>query len=524
MSYQRHRSMRDVLLLFMALMFVGSGMLPVAGAAATPKATVRLSGGEKCFEETGRCLHGVFLGYWQGHGGLAAFGFPITDELAEDGRTVQYTERARFEFHPELRDTPSEVLLSLLGNQLVSGRTDVPFKRANSSGGVFFSQTGHNLPEPFNAYWQGNGGLPVFGYPISEAFNEKSATDGKTYLVQYFERNRLEYHPEAKGTPAEIQRGLLGKEFYQRIYGSAAAPAASPYPVSMHALQQMTRWGNDLKVVRTVAKTAAYTHYAITYRSGNLTITGQMFVPVGTGPFPVMIMNHGFIPISDYSSGMDSRRESPFVASNRYVAIHPDFRNYAGSDDDENASENLTAFGWADDALNLVDAVKHSDLPYLDKKRIGFWGHSNGGQTSMMALVAQRQADIKAFVLFAPTSPDYADNFNRWTRPNSEQAGRVKARHGWPEDNPAFYAGLSVGPAFKEAATQGPVLLFHGTADTNTPFAWSERSASLMKAAGIDITFVPVKGENHLFSDAAWRGGVASQFLAFIDKYVKNAK
>ena len=45
-----------------------------------------------------------------------------------------------------------------------------------------------------------------------------------------------------------------------------------------------------------------------------------------------------------------------------------------------------------------------------------------------------------------------------------------------------------------------------------------------MKDAGIDVTFVPVKGENHLFSDAAWRGGVASQFLAFIDKYVKGAK
>ena len=58
-----------------------------------------------------------------------------------------------------------------------------------------------------------------------------------------------------------------------------------------------------------------------------------------------MIMNHGFIPVEDYVTGMDSRRESPFVASNGYVAIHPDFRNYAGSDDDENASQNLTAFG-----------------------------------------------------------------------------------------------------------------------------------------------------------------------------------
>ncbi|HUP27661.1 MAG TPA: prolyl oligopeptidase family serine peptidase, partial [Chloroflexia bacterium] len=170
-----------------------------------------------------------------------------------------------------------------------------------------------------------------------------------------------------------------------------------------------------------------------------------------------------------------------------------------------------------------VDAVKRSNLSYLDKNRIGFWGHSNGGQLSMMALVAQRQSDIKAFVLFAPTSPDYADNFNRWTRPRAEQAQLVRERHGWPEDNPQFYQNLSVGPHFKDAVTKGPVLLFHGTGDTNTPFSWSERSAALMKAAGLDVTFVPLKGENHLFSDAAWRGGVASQFLGFINKYVKNA-
>lgn len=508
-----------------ALLILLLSVLPIltAQAAATPKTAVRLSGGEKCFEQTGRCMHGVFLGFWQDKGGVEQFGYPITDELSEDGRTVQYTERARFELHPEFRDTPNEVLLSLLGNSLAAGNSNAAFKKVTGSGAGYFAQTGHTLKEPFNAYWQANGGLPVFGYPISEAFQEKSATNGKTYEVQYFERNRLEYHPEAQFAD-RIQLGLLGREFFERTYGKVDAPAANPYPVSMDALQGMTRWGGSLKVVRTTATTAAYTQYGITYRSGNLTITGQMYVPKGDGPFPVMIMNHGFIPIEEYSTGMDSRRESPFVASNGYVAIHPDFRNYAGSDDDENASVNLTAFGWADDSLNLVDAVKRSDLPYLDKTRIGYWGHSNGGQVSMMALVAQRTPDIKAFVLFAPTSPDYADNFNRWTRPNSQQAAAVKARHGWPEDNPEFYAGLSVGPSFKEAVTKGPVLLFHGTGDTNTPYAWSERSYQLMKDAGIDVTFVSPKGENHLFSDSAWRGGIATQFLSFIDKNVKNAK
>jgi len=533
MSYEKgHNMMIKPLLLCLALgflLFVGPQAYAALGspdtvATPTPTPAVRLTGGEKCFQETGRCLHGVFLGYWQSHGGLAAFGYPITDELSEDGRTVQYTERARFEFHLEFRDTPNEVLLSLLGDQLAAGRTDPAFRRAAPKGGVYFDQTGHNLPEPFNAYWQANGGLAVFGYPVSEAFAEKSATDGNIYVVQYFERNRLEYHPEAKGTSAQIQRGLLGTEFYGRTYGTAAPPPATPDPVSIAALRGMIRWGNDLAIQRTVASTSAYTQYAITYRSGNLTISGQMYVPAGNGPFPVMIMNHGYIPASQYTSGEDSHRESPFVASNGFVAIHPDFRNYAGSDTDEDATANLTAFGWADDSLNLVDAVKHSNLPFLDKNRIGVWGHSNGGQVGMMDYVEQQQDDIKAFVLFAPTSSNMVDNFNRWMRPSADQAGQIEARHGLPETNPSFFQALSVGPAFKQAATKGPVLLFHGNADTNTPYQWSVQTAALMKEAGVDITFVTVPGENHLFSDAAWRGDVASQFLDFINKYVKNAR
>lgn len=527
-------SRASVLSLFLIAAFLVQGSSSFASAsmavaaAATPRTAVRLSGGEKCFQPTGKCMRGIFLGYWQSNGGLAQFGYPVTDELVEDGRTVLYTERARFEWHLEFRDTPSDVLLSLLGNQLAYGRTAVAFRAVpaptTSTQLTYFRQTGHILQAPFLAYWQSHGGVPVYGYPISEAFNEKSPTDGKTYLVQYFERTRLEYHPEAKGTSAEIQLGLLGREFYTRTYGNVLPPRPNPDPVSIDALRQMQRAGGALRIVGTVARTSVYTQYAITYGSGNLLITGQMYVPVGRGPFPVMIMNHGYLPPEQYVSGTDSHRESPFVASNGYVAIHPDFRNYAGSDQDEDATVNLTAFGWADDSLNLVDAVKRSDLAFLDETRIGYWGHSNGGQVSMMALVAQKQADIKAFVLFAPTSPDFADNFNRWTRPRLDLAQAVRVRHGWPEDNPTFYQNLSVGPQFKNAATKGPVLLFHGTADTNTPFAWSERSASLMKDAGLDITFVPVKGENHLFSDSAWRGGVASQFLAFIDKNVKNAR
>jgi hypothetical protein len=170
------------------------------------------------FPPTRHTLRGLFRAYWQAHGGLAQFGYPITDEFPErnstDGRvyTVQYFERNRFELHPENAGTPSQVLLGLLGRAALSGRplelAFVPLRRPPVSG-RFFSATGHTLAPQFAAYWEQHGGLAVFGYPISEPFSEVSPTDGQTYLTQYFERNRLEAHPELP--PAfRVSLGLLG--------------------------------------------------------------------------------------------------------------------------------------------------------------------------------------------------------------------------------------------------------------------------------------------------------------------------
>ncbi|HEX8221126.1 MAG TPA: hypothetical protein VF914_18180 [Chloroflexia bacterium] len=191
-----------------------------------PAAAGPLAGGGRCFAEVPHCLRGVFAQYW-GRGGLDLFGYPVTPEVQESigGKvyTVQYTQRARFEYHPEFKGTPNEVLLGLLGNTLVEGRLgEEPFKGKGASGAAgsqYFAQTQHNVGAPFLQYWSGTGGLPVFGLPRSEAFQERSAIDGKTYLVQYFERNRLEYHPENQGTKFEVLLGLLGTEQFQKTYG-----------------------------------------------------------------------------------------------------------------------------------------------------------------------------------------------------------------------------------------------------------------------------------------------------------------
>ncbi|HYO50230.1 MAG TPA: PQQ-dependent sugar dehydrogenase [Chloroflexia bacterium] len=175
------------------------------------------------FPQTGMTLsdaHG-FLSYWQANGGLAQFGYPLSPETVEvsptDGRTyiTQWFERNRFEYHPE---NPAEhrVLLGLLGRDLTRGReSEVHFQSVPDpapSPCLYFTQTDHTLCHSFRKYWEQNGGLALYGYPLSEEFEEKNPTDGKTYIVQYFERNRFEYHPENKGTPYEVLLGLLGSQ------------------------------------------------------------------------------------------------------------------------------------------------------------------------------------------------------------------------------------------------------------------------------------------------------------------------
>jgi hypothetical protein len=66
------------------------------------------------FHETGHSIGGAFREYWRNNGGLMIFGYPLTDEFEEDGMTVQYFERAVFEWHPE-NDPPYRVLLRRLG-------------------------------------------------------------------------------------------------------------------------------------------------------------------------------------------------------------------------------------------------------------------------------------------------------------------------------------------------------------------------------------------------------------------------
>lgn len=170
------------------------------------------------FAETGQTVRGQFLDYWERNGGLAILGLPISAERREigaDGQSyrVQWFERARLEYHPALA-APNNVQQGLLGVEYLAHQgidwRSLPSATSVAEGCRYFEATAHTLCPPFRDYWERNGGLAVFGYPISEAQPERLA-DGQVLTMQYFERSRFEHHPQ-QPAPYDVLLSRLGSE------------------------------------------------------------------------------------------------------------------------------------------------------------------------------------------------------------------------------------------------------------------------------------------------------------------------
>lgn len=164
-------------------------------------------GGSFYYPQTGRAISAEFLDFFRQRGGAAAFGLPLTAAIREGGKLVQYFEKARFELNPDLAGTPYKVTLGLLGSELAAGEQFAADPPDSGRGDVHFPETGHSIGGAMLDYFQANGAIDRFGYPISGQL----ARDGM--IVQHFQRARLQ-HPA--GLPDQIAIANVGSELLQR--------------------------------------------------------------------------------------------------------------------------------------------------------------------------------------------------------------------------------------------------------------------------------------------------------------------
>jgi sortase (surface protein transpeptidase) len=215
----------------------------------------------RCFPETGYCITGRIREYWERNGGLSVFGFPLTPLQQErvENRTVQlqWFERNRLELHPE-NARPYDVLLGRIGAERLAaqqpGWQTLPHTQAED-GCLTFAETGRAICGDILAAWRANGlnldgspaiskaeSLALFGLPLTDPRPEQQS-DGRTYVVQWYERARFELHPENR-PPYHVLLGLLGRE-------SSPLASASPAPVAASAPARLVidSIGLDARVV-----------------------------------------------------------------------------------------------------------------------------------------------------------------------------------------------------------------------------------------------------------------------------------
>ncbi|MBL8050637.1 MAG: hypothetical protein JNM46_05390 [Anaerolineales bacterium] len=142
----------------------------------------------KYFSETGHNVTGEFLTFYNSNPNATfLYGYPITEQfVSKDGKTVQYFQRARFEYIAELPQG-QRVQLTSLGRETYTsaGSLDVN----NTFSCRTYVETGYSVCFAFLEFFDQYGGVAQFGYPISGfEYHENK-------LVQYFEKTRIEWQP-----------------------------------------------------------------------------------------------------------------------------------------------------------------------------------------------------------------------------------------------------------------------------------------------------------------------------------------
>lgn len=270
---------------------------------------------------------------------------------------------------------------------------------------------------------------------------------------------------------------------------------AAPQDVSIRAAIAKPINGTSLELGRTLGSTSSWTNRVVTWRGDGLKLTGTATIPRGAGPFPVVVLAHGYIDPAVYTTGRGFKREQDWLARNGFVAFHVDYRGHAGSDDDPRM-EIDGRIGYAIDVITAAQAIAAAKPARWDTSRISVMGRSMGGGVVMNAL-AIRPGLFDAGIIYASVSSLAAENFDRWQRKRYPIARQIEREHGLPEDNPAFWQGISPRSAF--GRIDEPILMFHGTADDTCPVRWARATKQAMDDAGVDVTYVEYAGEGHNF-------------------------
>ena len=291
--------------------------------------------------------------------------------------------------------------------------------------------------------------------------------------------------------------------------------AEEAIPMSVEALRERKFPGGDFLIEKTLENGTSYRRYIASYKSEGLKIYGLLTVPLAPKPekgFPAVVFVHGYIPPKQYSTTGNYPGYQATLARSGVVTFKPDLRGH-GQSEGEAVSAHFSEKYFVD-VLSALSYLKN--FKEVDPERIGYWGHSNGGEIGLKAAVVTK--DIKAFVFWAGvigSSEDMLETYNEKISFLRHENNPLIQDHGLPSRNPVFWK--KVDPYFYLGDISAPIELHHGAADSSVPVELSIHLKNELEALGKRIEYFEYPEDDH---NIAKNSGLAWQ--RSIDFFKKN--
>ena len=280
---------------------------------------------------------------------------------------------------------------------------------------------------------------------------------------------------------------------------------AELYPMAIEALRQGQYPGGQFTVEQTLANGSNYSQMVVSYLSESLKIYGLLTIPLAPKPetgHPAVVFIHGHIPPAQYSTINDYPTYQAALTRGGFVTFKPDLRGHGNSEGEPSSahySEKYTI-----DTLNAIAYLKMH--PEVDPNRLGYWGHSNGGEIGLRTILVN--SDIKAASFWAGVVGSYVDMFETYVDDIGflDQDNPLTQRFGRPSQNPEAWNQLDPYAYLNEINI--PIQIQHGTNDDSVPLELSLSLKAALESAGKEVEYFEYAGDDHNIgqnSGTAWQ-------------------